>query len=78
MDKHVFDGVVRELYAAFGKPDPRPAVLDAAFKAVAGLPGGDRKAPGTGRGAHSPTPTKQGAYRSQKGGHKGAKPPQSS
>lgn len=38
MDKHVFDGVVRELYAAFGKPEPRPAVLDAAFKAVAGLP----------------------------------------
>ena len=38
MDKTLFDRLVKETYATYGKPDPRPAVLDAAYKHVADMP----------------------------------------
>lgn len=38
MDKHLFDERVKETFAAFGKADPRPAVLEAAYKQVADYP----------------------------------------
>ena len=38
MDRTLFDSLVKETYAAFGKPDPRPAVLAAAYKQVADMP----------------------------------------
>ena len=38
MDKTLFDRLIKETYATYGKPDPRPSVLDAAFKQVSELP----------------------------------------
>ena len=38
MDKALFDSKIKETYATYGKPDPRPSVLEAAFKRVADLP----------------------------------------
>lgn len=38
MDRQNFDNAMNEAFAAFQKPQPRPAVLDAIFKRVSDLP----------------------------------------
>lgn len=38
MDRTLFDNLVKEVWASFGKPDPRPAMLVAAYKQVADYP----------------------------------------
>ena len=38
MDKQLFDTLMNETYATYGKPAPRQPVLDAAFKQVEALP----------------------------------------
>lgn len=40
MDRQLFDTLMNETYAAYGKPAPRQAVLDAAFKQVEPFPDG--------------------------------------